>query len=137
MSRFYWFLTVLYCAGLFVLSSDSTPYQMDNVFPAQDKLAHMVLFGGLSLVVAVGLRRAGTGTARFQFLAPVLFVIFYGFTDEIHQYFVPNRHFELLDIVADTVGALLVQSLVVAMLWAKGKALGKGIPARAESVERA
>lgn len=136
MSRFFWFVTVLYCAGLFVLSSDSTPYEVQTVFPLQDKLAHMVLFGGLSLVVGVGLRRAGTGTAAFQFFVPILFAAFYGLTDEVHQLFVPNRHFELLDIAADTVGALLTQSLLAGFCLLKGKALGKQIAASG-SAERA
>jgi len=37
----------------------------------------------------------------------LLFTIIYGATDEIHQYFVPNRDSDVFDWLADVVGALV------------------------------
>ena len=33
--------------------------------------------------------------------------MFYGMTDELHQYFVPERNGSVLDVVADGVGSLI------------------------------
>jgi VanZ family protein len=40
-------------------------------------------------------------------LSSFLLTILYGVTDEFHQSFVPGRHASLLDLVADSFGALL------------------------------
>lgn len=45
----------------------------------------------------------------------VLLATLFGVSDEIHQYFVPGRAADVLDVVADGVGALL-GALVVAFL---------------------
>lgn len=87
-------------------------------FPLKDKLAHMVLFGGLAAVVSIGLRhnepppRLGR-----QFWVPLLFATLYGVSDEVHQYFVPSRTFAVSDMVANALGALLVQWGLCSGLW--------------------
>ena len=37
-------------------------------------------------------------------IATIVFVALYGASDELHQYFNPPRHVEILDVVADTIG---------------------------------
>jgi VanZ family protein len=49
----------------------------------------------------------------------VLFCFLYGISDEFHQSFIPGRFVSLLDVVADTVGPVLVCSL----WWLRGKKL--------------
>ena len=44
-------------------------------------------------------------------LLGVIITILYGVTDEIHQYFVPNRQCSLHDVLADTLGALLAYGI--------------------------
>ncbi len=46
--------------------------------------------------------------AHFRIFAVCLAVV-YGLTDELHQYFVPGREVEFLDILADGTGAFLGQ----------------------------
>jgi len=58
--------------------------------------------------------------ARHALLWTVLLIIVYGATDEIHQYFVPGRQADLLDLLADTLGACLL----VAGVWIKGRVQG-------------
>ncbi|MCP4642451.1 MAG: VanZ family protein [bacterium] len=110
-------LTVVYCAGLFWLSSGPPPVDVEAPFSGADKVVHMVLFGGLAAVVSVGIRwSGGCPRALVQYAVPVVFAALYGLSDEIHQLFVPGRDFDPLDIVADAAGAVLVQ-LALYGLW--------------------
>jgi len=109
----YILLTVFYCAGIFYLSSKPDPVEMGPLFPGTDKVLHAVLYGGLAAVVSLGVRRSGNSPApRVQFLAPIVFAGLYGLSDEIHQMFVPSRHFDPFDLIADVAGAVLVQSVL-------------------------
>jgi VanZ family protein len=69
----------------------------------------MALYAGLASLVGAGLRQKGSGSVAFQALFPIVFAGLYGISDEIHQLFVPNRSFELLDILSDISGAALFQ----------------------------
>jgi len=112
----YVLLTVLYCAGIFYLSSKSEPVDMEMTIPGADKAAHVVVYGGLAVLVSFGIRRSGNPVMPLvQFLAPVVFAGLYGLSDEVHQIFVPHRHFDPLDIAADVAGAILVQTTL--WLW--------------------
>jgi VanZ family protein len=107
--------TVLYCAGIFWLSSQPVPLDVKPPFPGADKVAHALLYAGLAGIVSVGLHRSpGPRASGAQHLVPIVFALVYGLSDEIHQIFVPNRSFDLLDLLADLVGAAAMQ----AILWA-------------------
>lgn len=109
-----------YCALIFALSAQPDPPKPELGFeiPGLDKLAHAVLFGGLAGLVSVGLRRSNTRLRpEVQFYAPIAFAVLYGLTDEIHQLFVPDRSFELLDLTADAAGALGMQLVLCGMVW--------------------
>ena len=106
MKRPYYIAVIAYCAVIFWLSHQSSPPVPEMRFPGEDKLAHMVLFGGLATIISVGQHRSGhprpTWARRY---APILFAAVYGMTDEIHQLFIPLRTFSLLDWLADILGA--------------------------------
>lgn len=113
MRLHYYLLTAAYCAAIFWISGQSEPLGPDYRLGARDKPAHAVLFGGLAAVVSVGMRRSPRGHGvRAQFFVPILFATGYGFLDEFHQYFVPQRAFDPFDIVADAAGAILAQALL-------------------------
>ena len=118
MKSRYWLLSLLYCAGLFWLSHHSFDQRPDLEIPGLDKLIHAILFGGLAAVVSTGIRRSGKETApKWQFWAPILFALLYGLSDEIHQWFVPNRAFDPLDVLSDGAGALLAQAVLCFRIW--------------------
>jgi VanZ family protein len=102
-----WSAAVAWAAFLFLQSSSSTAGSFLAAFPpGSDKVAHAMAFGLLGALVALG-----SGN-------PVLAVVcafLYGASDEIHQWFVPGRASEVLDLVADTlggaIGALAVEFL--------------------------
>lgn len=49
------------------------------------------------------------------------FAISYGFTDELHQYFVPYRGAHLRDVLFDVLGVLLILIPILCILWKKEK----------------
>ena len=110
--------TIAYCAVLFWLSSMPEPPQPSVDFPGKDKIAHFVLYAGLAAIVAIGMKRSkqpGCGYALWW--APILFATMYGVTDEIHQIFVPKRSFDLLDIIADSAGAVVAATSLYLGVW--------------------
>jgi len=75
-----------------------------------DKWIHIFLFGTLCLLWCRCFRENnGTVSARRgRFLWVTLLVIVYGAAMEfVQEYWIPNRSFELADIGADAVGAVL------------------------------
>ncbi len=89
--------------------------------PHFDKLVHIGIFGLLAALVAWGLFRAFPMLSTRRVLTlTVLVGVFYGGLDEIHQYFVPHRSSDPLDLVADAVGTLAV---VGGIWWSR-----RGVP---------
>ena len=114
---------LLYCSGIFWASAHPDPVPMEMPFPGADKIVHAVVYGGLAAAVSVGLRRSGRSRPpRVQFWAPVVFAGLYGFSDEVHQLFVPLRNFDVFDIAADLAGALLVQ-IPLCWIWRRAGVL--------------
>lgn len=114
----YVILTAAYCAAIYWMSSKPDPPFPMETFPGADKGAHAVLYAGLAAVVSLGLRRSGNPvTPAAQFAVPLLFATFYGLTDEVHQVFVPNRSFDVLDLLADSTGALAAQVALCVCIW--------------------
>jgi VanZ family protein len=123
MPRRFWIITVAYCAGIWLLSSqpDPTPIDLPIDIPGLDKAGHLLLYGGLAAVVSLGMRRSGRAVTPWsQSFVPILFATAYGLTDEIHQLFVPLREFDLADLFADTAGAALAQAALCFRWYARG-----------------
>lgn len=72
-------------------------------FDWSDKLEHFI---GYAILSALVWRALGTGVARRRrFWMSVAVATLYGLTDEFHQRFVPGRSCDLLDLLADALGA--------------------------------
>lgn len=115
--------TLLYCAAIFWLSSreDLPSDSLLPDIPGIDKIIHAILYAGLAAVISIGLRRSNANLRPgFQFWLPILFVILYGASDELHQYFVPTRTADPFDLLADTVGACAIQFILCRALWKIG-----------------
>ena len=115
----YWAITIAYCAIIFWCSSQAISEEVKQYdFAGLDKIVHAIEFGGLAAVVAVGIRRSKPHVSgRVQRHVPVLFAVCYGLTDEVHQLFVPERTFDLLDLAADAAGAWLVCWILCRRIW--------------------
>jgi VanZ family protein len=94
-----------------------------------DKLLHAAGFGALALLYWMGL----------GFRAPLpgwILVTLIGALDEFHQIFIPTRTADVLDVVADAVGAAVVILLLQRLSQAPGTAraiVAAGVPAPIEN----
>jgi VanZ family protein len=92
-----------------------------------DKTAHVLIYAalGASLVRALAGGRITAMTLTRILFAAALGTL-YGVSDEIHQHFVPPRTPDILDVVADSIGACLgasVMTLVARLLRGRLRAL--------------
>lgn len=102
----WWVAAVAWMAVIFVLSSqpDSDLAGGRRLDFGVYKLAHLVVFSVLGVLVAGATRHLNT--ARAAWWAWVLAVL-YAISDEIHQSFVPGRSPLVTDVAIDSIGALL------------------------------
>ncbi len=98
------FLTT-YCSLIFWLSSKSVlPTPM--LFTHQDKLHHL---GAYFIMGVLAWRFFNDYLQKpwLVFMLSLCFCSLYGISDELHQSYVPNREADILDWIADTLGALI------------------------------
>jgi VanZ family protein len=122
-----WAPALAYMALIFLLSSFRLQAPAIDELPFKDKLVHTIeyaVLGGLCSYASVrtwplhhGLRTMLVGA----FLATA-----FGVTDELHQSFVPGRNADLMDIVADALGALL--GALVAAVWGRRRRASASTP---------
>lgn len=99
-----WLGAVLWALFLYLQSSSSSAGSFLSVFPdGADKVAHAGAYAMLGALLTLATGRAWLG---------VLLALAFGVSDEIHQSFVPDRASEVLDVVADGLGALVGASVV-------------------------
>ncbi|MGH7772386.1 MAG: VanZ family protein [Candidatus Binatia bacterium] len=99
-----WSLSLLYMAAIFFLSTQSD-FPLPYSFSGGDFFLHVVEYSVLGLLLSWSL--ANSGVTRRLIFYVFLMGLFYGITDELHQYFVPERTASLLDITADGLGSFL------------------------------
>ena len=96
---------ILYYALIFLLSSIS--FKGEVSVPFLDKGVHLVEFGLLGFFLSLGYFLTLKSSFRIKSSFTIASGILLGCLDEIHQYFVPNRSFEVMDMVADSIGILI------------------------------
>ena len=106
----YWVPVGLYAALIFGGSSISTPPESiaSLLSKVSDKVLHMLEYSLLGALVYRACRHAaGPWVARHAVIIASAGCALYGFSDEIHQLFVPFREADPVDLVADMTGAFL------------------------------
>lgn len=103
-----WLPAAAYMALIWLVSSVEAPTFPTSSFPLRDKGVHAVEYGVLGFLLAHACLRTfrdrpAVRVALFATLAAVL----WGVLDEIHQAFVPGRSADVIDLVADSIGALI------------------------------
>lgn len=97
-------LAVLYAGAIFILSSmpkvprPPGPWYMTFVI-------HFIEYLGFGFIVLIAVK--GNKTLRNPFLFAIAVCILYGFSDEFHQYFVPNRIADIRDVFFDSLGSVV------------------------------
>lgn len=115
LRRLFQVLTLGWAALIYYLSHQpGITYPL--LFAQQDKLMHLIAYGVLGFL-AMGSCNAGRSRHRaMHYWLVVSLVGVYGVLDEIHQYFVPGRHSDVLDVLADISGGLLGAGLMFLLL---------------------
>jgi len=99
----YSIVSVLYMGLVFYLSSYPVQMRVPS-FSSFDKLSHIGAYGILACLVYLGLWKMNVATRHLLALSFLISFLF-GISNEIHQYFIPCRTAEILDVVANGIGA--------------------------------
>jgi VanZ family protein len=101
-----WVPSIVYMALIWALSSQSRQIELPSL-PWNDKVAHFLEYAILGGLYAYAVMRTWPQLSLLRALAiAAVLTSAWGYTDEIHQAFVPGRNADTLDWVADTLGAI-------------------------------
>ncbi len=104
---FLWTIVITYALTIFLVSSIEGN-ELDTGPPGLDKFLHLIEYLILSSLIYASFNASSNQIKNSTiFWLSFSLCALYGISDEIHQLFVPNRHFELLDILFDTIGSLI------------------------------
>lgn len=111
-----WAPAAAYMAVIWTVSSMEAPSFPIHLFPMRDKGVHATEYAVLAFLFAHACLRTWQTHPRWRvaFVA-VLLTFLWGFLDEMHQAFVPGRSADLLDLLADSFGALVGTSARLAL----------------------
>ncbi len=103
----FWFPVIAYSAIIFGISAIPGD-GIEPGFPGLDKIFHVAEYMPYGFLVCRALKEYFNVDKEGAILFwTTLFVLCYGVSDEIHQYFVPLREADVWDVVADTFGGFL------------------------------
>jgi VanZ family protein len=111
----YWLPVLLWASLIFYLSSipglsSGLPVYYD-VFLR--KLAHAGIFGVLNLLIFRALKFGHNYNFKKALIWSLILAVLYAFSDEAHQYFVPEREATLFDVGVDSLGAIFSGLLLI------------------------
>jgi VanZ family protein len=93
-------------AAIWMLSSTSSPGVPIHHIPFRDRGAHFLAYGTLAFFVAHAALRTGHAGRRLRVWAFAVYTaVLWGLLDEVHQAFVPGRSPDVVDLLADGLGA--------------------------------
>ena len=105
---YYWLPVFIYACLIFYLSS-LPEVPLVTEITKETLILHMIEYAILSILLFRAFTNSKNTVLRNNaiFLA-IIIAILYGITDEIHQYFVPGRFLNHLDIIANGIGSSIV-----------------------------
>ena len=109
IKRYIWICVMVYSVAIFILSSmPQPPFPPEPLIPYQDKFLHITVYFLYALLWQVGL--IGVKNEKISGYAiplAVVIAILYGATNEVYQSFIPDRMYDLGDVIANAIGALI------------------------------
>ena len=103
----YWFPIILYCLLIFIQSSYPSIKHTPEL-PYLDKVLHFVAYALLGILFLRAFKTSRIkNNVKLMLILSILLSFLYGISDEIHQYFVPYRNADLMDVLADMFGAIM------------------------------
>ncbi len=100
----YFLPSIFYYALIIFLSSQS--FQVKAPLSFSDKGIHFLEFGLFSLLLSYGYFKGLNLSPQLKSVIIIGSGIILSLLDECHQYFVPQRQFDVLDITADSIGII-------------------------------
>lgn len=104
------FLLLCYIIFLADTADYNFAFYLVGYIPYGDKIMHALLFGTMAFALNYGLTYKSIKVEMFQptqIQLGAVIVLLFAFFEEMSQYFIPSRTFDLWDLVADGVGVIL------------------------------
>jgi VanZ family protein len=104
----YWLPVAAFCVAIFVQSAFPSPAALPS-WPYSDKVLHAGVYALLAVLWARALNSHTRWRGRLKplFIGAAIFAALFGLSDEWHQSFVIERTADILDWLADAIGAAL------------------------------
>lgn len=100
-------LPVLACMGFIFYMSGVQGSDVPPLFPFQDVAYHFFVYAVLAYLFARALKNTSRDIRPLQLVFfSILFCVFYGITDELHQAFTPGRRVSGFDIFINGLGGI-------------------------------
>jgi VanZ family protein len=112
-----WLPAIAYTLLIWWLSSQAFELAFMQRVPLQDKGVHFIEYGALSFFIAHAVTVTWPGRETATFFTAVVSTVLLGLLDEMHQSFVPGRFSDVMDLVADTIGAVVAAFLYMALTF--------------------
>jgi hypothetical protein len=90
-------------------------FRLIGHLPYGDKFMHALLYGVMALFLNFGLNYKHYTWLGFKVQLGAVIVLGFAIVEEVSQYWLPSRTFDLLDLLADLVGVILFSCLT----WGK------------------
>ncbi|MFA3782101.1 VanZ family protein [Melioribacteraceae bacterium 4301-Me] len=120
-----YFPLTLYWIVLFIATSLPGEYLPFLVLKLSDKIEHLVAYFILAILFNLMLhfQTKVEKLSKNSSLSTIFILLFYAVIDELHQIFIPNRYYDILDLLADFIGIIL--GVTVVFLFIKNYELNK------------
>ena len=103
-------LWTIFILILMVIPGNLLPKEEKTFIPNLDKLIHATLFGSFVFLWSIyyATRKEKNNHSDSRFVLILIIACLYGVATELMQkYLIPNRDYDLFDIMADSIGAVL------------------------------
>ena len=87
-------------------------FRLIGHIPYGDKLMHGLLYGLMAMFLNFGLKYKSYKWLGFNMQLGAVIVLVFATIEEISQYWLPSRTFDLVDLLADFVGVILFSLII-------------------------
>lgn len=112
-----WLPAIAYTLLIWWLSSQQLELEFIKHVPLRDKGVHFLEYGALCFFIAHAVTVTWPGRGLSGLATAVVATVALGLLDELHQSFVPGRASDLVDLIADTIGALAAAFCYGALMY--------------------
>ena len=101
-----WLPLIIYCLAIYIQSGQPSPEHLPEL-RFLDKFLHFGAYGLLGIFFFRAYETLSLKNFKnLLILVSIGSATLYGISDEIHQYFVPSRQADIMDVIANTIGSI-------------------------------